>query len=338
MNSKVAIVILNWNGKHFLQKFLPSLIENSTLPDVQVVVADNGSTDGSLELFDEFPEVRKIVLDRNYGYTGGYNRALKQIDAQYYVLLNSDIETPKGWLEPLVSFMDSHPDVAACAPKLMDYNRKHYFEYAGAVGGFIDLFGYPFCRGRILSEVEVDHGQYDEPIPIFWASGACMMIRAELFHRVGGFDNDFFAHMEEIDLCWRLQSLGYKIFSVPQSVVYHVGGGTLPNNNPFKLYLNYRNNLYMLHKNLSLRALVVVLPFRVVLDILSSFFYILQGRTAFAISVYKAHREYFLNIKKLNRNRRTQSFTHKVSRYRGLILFDFFILRRKNFSKLGLKY
>lgn len=338
MNSKVAIVILNWNGKHFLQKFLPSLIENSSLPDVQVVVADNGSTDGSLELLVEFQEVRKIVLDRNYGYTGGYNRALKQIDAQYYVLLNSDIETPKGWLEPLISFMDTHPDVAACAPKLMDYNRKQYFEYAGAAGGFIDLFGYPFCRGRILSVIEVDHGQYDEPIPIFWASGACMMVRAELFHRVRGFDNDFFAHMEEIDLCWRLQRLGYKIFSVPQSVVYHVGGGTLPNNNPFKLYLNYRNNLYMLHKNLPMRALVIILPSRIMLDILSSLFYILQGKTAFASSVYKAHREYFLNVKKLFHKRRSQSFTHKVSRYRGLILVDFFLLRRKNFSKLGLKY
>ncbi len=341
MSSKVAVVILNWNGERFLKKFLPILLRNIQLPDTELVVADNGSTDGSLELLNSFPHVRKILLDRNYGYAGGYNRALSQVEAQYYVLLNSDIETPKGWLEPLIEFMDANASVAACAPKLIDYNRRQYFEYAGAAGGFIDLFGYPFCRGRILSEIEVDTGQYDTPMPVFWASGACMVVRSSCFWEVGGFDNDFFAHMEEIDLCWRLQNHGYSVYAVPQSVVYHVGGGTLPNNNPFKLYLNYRNNLLMLHKNLSLRALCVVIPIRILLDLLSAMVYLINGKVSFMMAVFKAHWHYFYSLSVLNKKRRMRNPKIYIQRYRGLILIDFFILRRRVFSRLpfvGNKY
>ncbi|MEW5844984.1 MAG: glycosyltransferase family 2 protein [Bacteroidota bacterium] len=334
MSSKVAVVILNWNGKDFLQKFLPTLINNTPLVDVQIVVADNGSTDGSLEVLEGFPSIRTILLDKNYGYTGGYNRALSQIEAQYYVLLNSDIETPMGWLEPMIAFMDKNPQVAACAPKLIDYNRRQYFEYAGAAGGFIDLFGYPFCRGRILSEIEVDNGQYDTAMPIFWASGACMMVRSSCFWEVGGFDDDFFAHMEEIDLCWRLQNQGYSVYSVPQSVVYHVGGGTLPNNNPFKLYLNYRNNLSMLHKNLSTRALYVVLPMRLFLDVLSAIVYLVNGKVLFMKAVFKAHRHYFKSISRLNMKRKLLKPKKQASRYRGVIIVDFFVFGRRKFSYL----
>ncbi|QKG79634.1 glycosyltransferase family 2 protein [Tenuifilum thalassicum] len=335
MKAKVSVVILNWNGKHFLEKFLPTLIENTNIPNTEIVVADNGSTDGSKDTLEGFKSVKKIYLDKNYGFTGGYNRALSKIESEYYVLLNSDIETPKGWLEPMIEFMDATTEVAACAPKLLDYHRKQYFEYAGAAGGFIDLFGYPFCRGRILSEVEKDHGQYDTPMPIFWASGACMMIRSELFHAVGGFDQDFFAHMEEIDLCWRLQNHGYKIFSVPQSYVYHVGGGTLPNNTPFKLYLNYRNNLWMLHKNLSLRALLVVIPIRLVLDWLSALVYLFTGKFSFFKSVLKAHHHYFSKISTLNTKRKSEKRLYSAIRYKGLILVDFFIQHRRKFSKIN---
>lgn len=334
MSSKVAVVILNWNGEHFLQRFLPILIDNTQVEGVEIVVADNGSTDGSLEILKRFQSVRTILFDKNYGYTGGYNRALSQVEAQYYVLLNSDIEAPKGWLEPMIEFMDTNPNVAACAPKLLDYNRRQYFEYAGAAGGFIDLFGYPFCRGRILSEIEPDNGHYNNNIPIFWASGACMMVRSSCFWEAGGFDDDFFAHMEEIDLCWRIQNLGYAIFSVPSSVVYHVGGGTLPNNNPFKLYLNYRNNLLMLHKNLSLRALCVIIPIRVSLDLLSAFVYLINGKVSFMRSVFKAHRYYFSNLKKQNRKRKLLKTRKNAIRYRGLILVDFFILHRRKFNRL----
>ncbi len=334
MAAKVAIVILNWNGENFLRKFLKNVVTNSNFPGAEVIVADNGSTDGSRELLGQFPTVRTIAFEKNFGYTGGYNRALKQVDADYYILLNSDIEVPEGWLAPLIEFMEAHPDVAACAPKLLDYNQKEFFEYAGAAGGFIDMFGYPFCRGRILSEIEADSGQYDTPMPIFWASGACMMVRSNLFWQVGGLDEDFFAHMEEIDLCWRLQLNGYSIYSVPQSRVYHVGGGTLPNNNPFKLYLNYRNNLFMLHKNLSTRAIWVILPVRLILDILSSLVYLINGKLPFAKAVFSAHRDYLKRLKSLNSKRTLLPRKANPNRYRGLILVDFFIFRRRQFNKL----
>ncbi len=252
-----AIVILNWNGRKFLEKFLPGLYASvqqrrSDGADDAVIIADNASTDGSIEwLSEHYPDIRTIILDRNYGFTGGYNRALAQIEAEYFLLLNSDIEVTDGWLEPLEHWLDNHPLCGAVAPKLLSYDDREMFEYAGAAGGRLDKYGYPFCRGRVMKQVEKDYGQYDEPENVLWASGACLMVRAELYRRLGGLDERFFAHQEEIDLCWRMQLEGYDITVVPESKVYHVGGGTLPNDSPWKLELNYRNNLLMLSNNLA---------------------------------------------------------------------------------------
>ena len=249
---KTAVVILNWNTRDYLRKFLPGLIASTEGMDAEVIVADNASTDGSLEMLAaEFPAVRRISLDRNYGFTGGYNRALAQVEADYYVLINSDIEVPEGWLKPLTDWMDTHPHCAACGPKLLSYDQRDRFEYAGAAGGLLDRYGYPFCRGRILQKVEKDEGQYDTPEDVFWVSGACLLVRSRLWKKLGGLDDRFFAHMEEIDLCWRMQLAGYTIAVVPESSVYHIGGGTLPNESPVKLRLNYRNNLLLLENNLA---------------------------------------------------------------------------------------
>jgi len=334
--SKVSIVILNWNGEKFLKKFLPKVVSNSfaTGHEVEVVVADNGSTDGSVDwLKNEFPEVRTILFNTNHGFTGGYNLALKQVDADYYLLLNSDVDVPEGWLEPLVQFMESNPQVAACQPKLLSYAEPNRFEYAGASGGFVDFLGYPFCRGRILSVTEIDEGQYNDASEVFWASGACMLIRSTDFWSVGGFDNDFFAHMEEIDLCWRLKNMGRSIWVVPQSKVFHVGGGTLPNNNPRKVYFNHRNNLYMLLKNLPGRKLLVVIPFRILLDWFSAFLYLMSGKFGFFISVFQAHLTFISNSKRIYRKRLGEPFRAN-SLFQKSILLSFFILRRDKFSKL----
>ena len=248
---KTAIVILNWNGKKYLERFIPGVLA-SLGPDDRLIVADNASSDGSVELLKEkFPEAGTMLFSRNHGYTGGYNRALMELQAEYFVLLNSDIDVPEGWLRPLEHWMDTHPECGICAPKLHSCTDRDMFEYAGAAGGYIDKYGYPYCRGRVMKRVEKDSGQYDTPADVFWASGACLMIRADLYRTLGGLDEKFFAHMEEIDLCWRAQLLGYKVTIVPSSVVWHIGGGSLPNNSPKKLYLNYRNNLLMLRKNLA---------------------------------------------------------------------------------------
>lgn len=250
---KTAVVILNWNTEDFLRKFLPGLLQSTAkVEGTEVIVADNDSSDDSLEVMKEvFPHVRTIELERNFGFTGGYNRAFKEIDCEYFVLINSDIEVSQNWLGPLVEWMDSHPDCGACAPKLHSYQHREKFEYAGAAGGYLDKFGYPFCRGRVLKRLETDRGQYDSPADVFWATGACLMVRSSVYKALGGLDERFFAHMEEIDLCWRMQLEGWKVTVVPESVVYHVGGGTLPASSPFKLFLNYRNNLLMLDNNLS---------------------------------------------------------------------------------------
>ena len=247
----VSIVILNWNGEKFLKKFLPILINNTKTDDIEIVVADNGSTDNSIELLKStFTQVRTIILDKNYGFAGGYNKELTQIDSEYFVLLNSDIEVTEHWLDNLLNYMVLHKEVAACQPKILSQVNRSYFEHAGASGGFIDKYGFPFCRGRIFGKVEQDTGQYDNTIDVFWATGACLMIRSEVFKKVGGLDDEFFAHMEEIDLCWRLKNRAYRIVCVPESTVYHVGGGTLHTEHPYKTYLNFRNNLLMLYKNL----------------------------------------------------------------------------------------
>lgn len=315
---RTAVVILNWNTRDFLKRFLPSLVAG--MPEgAEVVVADNGSTDGSVELMvKEFPDVRLIRFDNNQGFTGGYNSAFEILrgsdagkDLEYFTLINSDIEAPEGWLEPLVAWMDSHPECAACAPKLHSWQDRGSFEYAGAAGGLLDRFGYPFCRGRVLKRLERDEGQYDSPAKVFWATGACLMVRREDYERAGGLDDRFFAHMEEIDLCWRLQLEGRSVNVVPESVVYHVGGGTLPNDSPWKLRLNYRNNLLMLRNNLAktyalrytgispskaagraVRKSGRTIFARRVLDVCSAMVYLLSGKVSLFKSVTAAHKEF----------------------------------------------
>ena len=310
---KTAVVILNWNGEKLMEKFLPPLLESAGA-DVAVIVADNASTDGSAEMLKrKFPEVQTMIFSRNWGFSGGYNRALMQLDAEYFVLLNSDIEVPAHWLEPLVEWMDSHPECGICAPKLHSYYEKDMFEYAGAAGGFIDKYGYPYCKGRVLKRVEQDRGQYDAPSDVFWVSGACLMVRARLYRSLGGLDEKFFAHMEEIDLCWRAQLAGYKVTTVPASTVYHIGGGSLPNDSPAKLYLNYRNNLLMLKKNLartialqmykdgndisecavkSLKKAGRIIFTRMLMDGAAWLVYLLTFRWKYCSAVIKAHRDF----------------------------------------------
>lgn len=338
--SKTAVVILNWNGKGFLEKFLPSVVEFSVGADVWV--ADNGSTDGSIDfLREQFPTVNLLCFDRNYGFAGGYNKALEAIDAEYFVLLNSDVEVTADWLEPLTNYMDANPDVAACAPKLLAYSNKADFEYAGASGGFIDKFGYPFCRGRILGSIERDNGQYDDTRDVFWATGACLFVRSKLYAEAGGLDSDFFAHMEEIDLCWRLKNMGYRIAIVPQSVVYHVGGGTLPNNNPRKLFLNYRNNLFMLYKNLPDKGFHRTLIIRMILDGLSTGLYLTKLQFGFFGAVLRAHTAFYKAIGILRIKREALQLSRKTEKhdecYNGSIVIDYYLRNKKLFSLLGFK-
>lgn len=322
---KTAVVILNWNTEGFLKEFLPGLVSSVGKVDgAEVVVADNASTDGSLRVMqEEFPQVKTIALDKNYGFTGGYNKAFEALygstgspkeDApEYFLLINSDIEVNDGWLQPLVDWMDSHPGCGACAPKLHSWQERDKFEYAGAAGGYLDSFGYPFCRGRILSRLEQDKGQYDSPADVLWATGACLLVRSSIYARLGGLDERFFAHMEEIDLCWRMQLEGWKVTVVPESVVYHVGGGTLPASSPFKTFLNFRNNLLMLENNLAktyalqlykkgynaekaarkgLRRANMRIFLRRDLDGAACAGYMIQGKWKLAESVYKANEEY----------------------------------------------
>ena len=324
-----AVVILNWNGLPMLQAYLPTLVARTQDPGAFIVVADNGSTDGSVAWLQEnWPSIRTLCFDQNYGFTGGYNRALREIDADYYVLLNSDVEVTEGWLAPLVSFMEEHPEAGICQPKVLSAADRGRFEYAGAAGGFIDRFGYPFCRGRILSNLEEDKGQYDTPEECFWATGACMMVRSALYHHLGGLDDSFFAHMEEIDFCWRAKLLGYQVWCVPASAVYHVGGGTLPNNSPRKLYFNYRNNLLMLYKNLPDRIRWSRIFVRMCLDGASALIYLLTGRWSYFKAVWKAHRDY----RRMRREEDPSPFEEErnnIGLYDGSIVLRFFLSRRK---------
>ncbi|MCB0401420.1 MAG: glycosyltransferase family 2 protein [Flavobacteriales bacterium] len=289
LSKKIAVVILNWNGKSFLQQFLPSVVEySSDLADV--IVADNCSTDDSLDFLKQnYPAVQVIQLEKNYGFAGGYNRALQHIPNEYHVLLNSDVEVTPNWLKPLLHVMESNNSIAVCQPKLKDFNNKKSFEYAGAAGGFIDRLGYPFCQGRIFNHLEEDHGQYEKQQEIFWASGACFFVRADAYRKAGGLDEFFFAHMEEIDLCWRMKNLGYKAVYVPQSTVYHVGGGTLNKVKPQKTFLNYRNSLLMLHKNLPKNKRFGVILMRLFLDGVSGIKLMLEGKLSHTFAIIRAH-------------------------------------------------
>lgn len=285
---KAAIVILNWNGRKYLEQFLPSVVASAG-ENASVIVADNFSTDDSVSfLQQQYPAVPIIQLDKNYGFAKGYNEALKQVAAEYYVLLNSDVEVTAGWLQPMIALLDNDASIGACQPKLRSWHQRTQFEYAGAAGGWIDKYGYPFAKGRVFDVCEEDHGQYDEPEPIFWASGAALFIRARLFHELQGFDEYFFAHQEEIDLCWRLQLAGHTVYSCPSSVVYHVGGGTLPKGNSLKTYLNFRNNRIMLSKNLSWQQKLWVMPVRSLLDGVSAWKGLLKGDAGYFMAVMKA--------------------------------------------------
>ena len=312
---RCSVIILNWNGEKWLEKFLPTVVKYTVTTDCEVVVADNGSTDGSIELLKQFPFVRVIRFEENYGFAEGYNRALQQTTADYTVLLNSDVEVTQGWLTPLLDYMDAHEDVAAVQPKILKYTSPQpspkeredmdstvqdpiskgdipHFEHAGAAGGYIDMFGYPYCRGRIIGYVEEDKGQYDDTAEVFWASGACMCVRTRIFKECGGLDAGFFAHMEEIDMCWRLQCRGFKAACVPSSVIYHVGGGALDYENPRKVYLNFRNNLLMLYKNLPANRLWWVMACRFILDYTALLQSLVTGKTKNAKAIIEARRDY----------------------------------------------
>lgn len=332
---KVAVVILNWNGKSFLQKFIPSVLNNIPVY-AELIVADNHSTDGSVAFIEKhYPQIRLVINQENGGYAKGYNDALKQIEAQYYVLLNSDIEVGTNWVEPIVKLMDQDKSIAACQPKILSYHQKRDFEYAGAGGGYVDKYGYPFCRGRIFQEIEEDQKQYNDPVEVFWASGACMFVRAEYFHELGGLDDDFFAHMEEIDFCWRAKNAGYKIYYQGESVVYHVGGGTLHKSNPKKTYLNFRNNFYLLYKNLEGKRIIPVFFWRLILDGVAGAKFLIDGDYRDSFAILKAHFFFYKSLPALYKKRRKLN-QNKVSMiYQRNIVYEHFVKKIKKFDSLN---
>ena len=333
---KVAVVILNYNGQKFLEQFLPNVIANCDSALAEVIVADNASTDDSVEFMREhFPDIRLIENGSNGGFSMGYNLALRQIDAEYYVLLNSDIEVASHWIEPVVELMDAHPEIAACQPKILSYYHKEKFEYAGASGGFIDQYGYPFCRGRIFQNLEDDKGQYDTPCEVFWATGACMFVRADLYHQIGGLDDSFFAHMEEIDLCWRLKNAGYKVYCCPQSKVYHIGGGTLPKNSPRKTYLNFRNNLSLLVKNLPKHRVKRTILYRIFLDWVAAFKFLFEGCPKDFRMVFKAHIDFYGRLNSLRAKRKQTGHQLVSCIYKHNIVVDCILRGKRRFSELN---
>ncbi len=334
---KVAVVILNYNGASMLERFLPSVIKYS--PGAEIVVADNASTDDSVAVVEnKFPAVRVIRLNKNYGFADGYNRALEQVDAEYYLLLNSDVEVTEGWLEPLLLLMEEQPDAVACQPKILAYNKKESFEYAGASGGFLDFYGYPYCRGRLFDTIEEDKGQYDDVCRIFWATGAALMVRRDAFRNAGGFDGRFFAHMEEVDLCWRMLARGGVIYAVPQSRVFHVGGATLNKSNPQKTFLNFRNNLLMLYKNLPANELRRVMRVRAILDYVAALKFLLTGAVGDFKAVLRARREY-KRLRGEYKEQREQNLAATMvavinERARFSLLWQYYLKGKKHFSQL----
>ncbi len=328
---KIAVVILNWNGVELLKKFLPSVVENSAAADIYV--ADNASTDGSVQfLANHYPGVKIIQNPVNYGFAQGYNEALHYVDADVYALVNSDVEVTENWLQPIVHAFGANPDIAIIQPKILDFKRKNHFEYAGAAGGFIDKYGYPFCRGRIFESIEQDEKQYDDDIDIFWASGACMFIRSDVFKRLDGFDADFFAHQEEIDLCWRAFNCGLRTRYIAGSTVYHVGGATLNAAHPRKTYLNFRNSLLMLHKNLPSSHLYKVLIIRLLLDGAAGLRFLAQGKPRHLAAVVKAH---FAFYKRFRANALKRMSPQKTNYYKvNNIIISHFLRRISKYSNL----
>ncbi|HEY4062973.1 MAG TPA: glycosyltransferase family 2 protein [Puia sp.] len=336
MPPTIAIVILNFNGRTYLEKFLP-FVTASLIPGAEIIVADNASTDDSIVfLREKYPRLRIISLDRNYGFAGGYNEALQQVSSDYYVLLNSDVEVSPGWLGPVIDLMENDPTIGACQPKILMYDHKDSFEYAGAAGGWLDYLGYPFARGRIFDVCEQDRGQYDAAKPVFWASGAALFIRAPLYHGLGGLDNYFFAHQEEIDLCWRMQLAGHKVYCCPASVVYHVGGGTLPKGNERKVFLNFRNNLIMLAKNLPPEQLIWKIPYRFLLDSVSAWKSLFSGEAIYFWAILEAH----LAFMKWVVGGRGKSVFPKKRRgklqgwYTRSIVWQYFVAGKKTFTEI----
>lgn len=329
---------MNFNGKNWLEKFIPTFITHSE-NDADIYVIDNGSSDGSLPYLESnFPSIKTIHLENNLGFAGGYNEGLRRIDAEFFIIVNSDIEVSENWITPLIKVLKKNTNISAVQPKIKSYNNKDYFEYAGAAGGFIDALAYPFCRGRVFDNAELDKKQYDTYSEIFWSSGACMAIKSKDFKEVGGFDKDFFAHMEEIDLCWRLKNLGKNIFYTSESTVYHFGGGTLKYSSPKKTYLNYRNNLWMIHKNFKGDIpLFLFILIRLILDQVSGIKLVLSGDLKGYISIIKAHYSYFISISKLNDKRRQFSKLnfHELNGYsRKSTIWNYFILKKKTFSEI----
>lgn len=334
---RTAVVILNYNGVALLQQFLPHVVEHSG--DASIYIADNGSNDDSLGFVERtYPAIKIIRLDQNFGYAGGYNRALREIQSDYYVLLNSDIEVTPAWLEPMTRLLDQDSSIAAVQPKIRSHHERNKFEHAGAAGGFIDALGYPFCRGRIFDHVEADRGQYNDDCEIFWASGACLVIRSKAFHQFNGFDEDYFAHMEEIDLCWKLHRANLKVFYCADSTIYHVGAGTLAYGHPRKIFLNFRNGLLMIFKHLSLRELLYKLPIRFFLDWVASLKYFLSGEWRNGAAIFRAHIAFAGNITRESRKRGALLKAYPTYRKEGIIrsgsiVFDYYIRGKRTFDQ-----
>lgn len=328
---QVAVVILNYNGASFLSQFLPTLQQYT--PNARLVVADNASTDQSEEVVRNLPQVEWMPLTQNFGFAEGYNQALRHIQEPYSLLLNSDVEVSNGWLEPLVHFLEANPEFAACQPKIRSWHRPDYFEYAGAAGGFIDALGYPFCRGRLFDTLEKDEGQYDDAVQIAWTTGACMLIRTAVFKKAGGFDGRFFAHMEEVDLCWRLERSGHKLACIPRSIVYHVGGGTLPKSNPRKTFLNFRNGLVMLFRNSAPAHRWVKLPLRIFLDWGAFLQFLLKAKFSEALAIPRAHGHAFRLILKTKIPKK-QAYPRLVTHSKCVIIWGYFLQFKRKFSEM----
>ncbi len=333
-----AVIILCWNGKTFLENFLPSVVEHTPLSLARIIIADNGSSDNSEEIVKKFAGVEWLPLNKNFGFAEGYNQAIKKTNAKWIVLLNQDVEVSEGWLNTLLNFADLHPDLGACQPKILSLNRRTHFEYAGAAGGFIDKYGYPFCRGRIFDSIEEDNGQYNNPIEIAWASGACMMVSRQAYLQASGLDPDFFAHMEEIDLCWRLKSSGSQIWYVPDSIVYHLGGGSLPQGNPLKVYLNFRNGLLMLYKNLPKSKRFRILFIRLLIDHIAAYRSLFTGHLKDFKAIANAHFHFLFKSgewkKKQLQPANQPDYTKFPGFYNGSIVWKYFIRKKKKFDEL----